>query len=449
MNKATKIGLLSSLASLAVCGVGAGTLFFRNSSAVVEERTAARKIGIPLTLAEIGLVPIPDDQNAGVLYRRIAVFLSENDRRVKALKALSHQKPANPFKLRSADEFQKDADDSLPGLKPMFDMLGELRSRPKCDFGSDWINFQPGSFNEFTTLKAIVKDLCARADFEDRQGDPQKALQSMTTAYRVAVDSGTPPNLIAMFVEVACRSIANKELQSLVSRHASDLAFLNKSEDLLNANRRLPDMRWHLRGEIVFNLKSIHELTGLPRTQTVSEDSMSTSERAPSKLETSFVRSKAFQDAIEAKLLSTWRETWTHFPKDSQDWDGFSRALKLTSATVMHDSSTTNSILRELFPTYDGAPDVIGRLQAHDRSLKASIELLKLRIQNGKLPVVLPSSLGVDRLDPFDGNPLRYMRRGSGFLLYSIGADRMDDGGHVRASGDREGAGVDEVVEFK
>jgi len=31
--------------------------------------------------------------------------------------------------------------------------------------------------------------------------------------------------------------------------------------------------------------------------------------------------------------------------------------------------------------------------------------------------------------DPFDGQPLRYHRQGSGYILYSIGPDLKDDGG--------------------
>jgi len=41
-------------------------------------------------------------------------------------------------------------------------------------------------------------------------------------------------------------------------------------------------------------------------------------------------------------------------------------------------------------------------------------------------PRLLP---GNDGLDPFDGKPLRYKKLSNGYLLYSIGRDRKDDGG--------------------
>jgi hypothetical protein len=35
-------------------------------------------------------------------------------------------------------------------------------------------------------------------------------------------------------------------------------------------------------------------------------------------------------------------------------------------------------------------------------------------------------------IDPFDGQPIRYRRTDDGFLLYSVGADRTDDGGVMK-----------------
>ena len=38
-------------------------------------------------------------------------------------------------------------------------------------------------------------------------------------------------------------------------------------------------------------------------------------------------------------------------------------------------------------------------------------------------------------MNPFDGQPLRYRKHDSGYLLYSIGPDLKDDGGQRLASG--------------
>jgi len=54
---------------------------------------------------------------------------------------------------------------------------------------------------------------------------------------------------------------------------------------------------------------------------------------------------------------------------------------------------------------------------AHDSQLPADL--------NELVPTYLPS---VPR-DPFDGQPLRFKRLNSGYVVYSIGSDLRDDGG--------------------
>ena len=41
----------------------------------------------------------------------------------------------------------------------------------------------------------------------------------------------------------------------------------------------------------------------------------------------------------------------------------------------------------------------------------------------------LPGFLEVVLTDPFDGQPLRYGRPAKGYVVYSVGQDRQDDGG--------------------
>jgi hypothetical protein len=57
--------------------------------------------------------------------------------------------------------------------------------------------------------------------------------------------------------------------------------------------------------------------------------------------------------------------------------------------------------------------------------------LLLDRAKTGELPKFLPD-YGPGRIDPFSGKPLKYRRIENGFLIYSFGADRIDDGGVTR-----------------
>ena len=41
----------------------------------------------------------------------------------------------------------------------------------------------------------------------------------------------------------------------------------------------------------------------------------------------------------------------------------------------------------------------------------------------------MPEYLAAIPADPFDGKPLRYKKAQKGYVIYSIGLDRQDDGG--------------------
>jgi hypothetical protein len=45
---------------------------------------------------------------------------------------------------------------------------------------------------------------------------------------------------------------------------------------------------------------------------------------------------------------------------------------------------------------------------------------------------LVPALLNAVPIDPFDGQTLRYVRQANGFVIYSVGADRQDNGGVER-----------------
>ena len=62
-----------------------------------------------------------------------------------------------------------------------------------------------------------------------------------------------------------------------------------------------------------------------------------------------------------------------------------------------------------------------------------ALAIEQFRNQHGQLPNSLddlvPKLLAEISEDPFDGAELRYQLTGKGYMLYSIGRDRHDDGG--------------------
>ena len=73
---------------------------------------------------------------------------------------------------------------------------------------------------------------------------------------------------------------------------------------------------------------------------------------------------------------------------------------------------------------------------ANLRLAQTAIALEQFRLAEGRLPEHLaelaPQFLPAVPADPFDGQPLRYHRLDTGYVVYSVGRDKQDDGGRER-----------------
>src|SRR4051812_25353138 len=71
---------------------------------------------------------------------------------------------------------------------------------------------------------------------------------------------------------------------------------------------------------------------------------------------------------------------------------------------------------------------------ANMRTSEAALAIERFRLANSSaLPETLqdlvPKFLARVPDDPFDGKPLRYQKRSSGYVVYSVGSDLQDDNG--------------------
>jgi hypothetical protein len=73
------------------------------------------------------------------------------------------------------------------------------------------------------------------------------------------------------------------------------------------------------------------------------------------------------------------------------------------------------------------------RIQVHFDLARTALAIERSRLPTDELPTSLeelvPRYLAQVPIDPFDGRPIRYRRRQTGYLLYSVGTDGQDNDG--------------------
>jgi len=88
----------------------------------------------------------------------------------------------------------------------------------------------------------------------------------------------------------------------------------------------------------------------------------------------------------------------------------------------------------------EGAQYVDLRIKTRTRLLIGALAIRSYQLERGELPDTLadlmPEYLPAVREDPFSGKALIYRRNEDGYVLYSVGKDGVDDGGHRAESED-------------
>ncbi|MHB8953585.1 MAG: hypothetical protein ACYC4U_11495 [Pirellulaceae bacterium] len=100
-----------------------------------------------------------------------------------------------------------------------------------------------------------------------------------------------------------------------------------------------------------------------------------------------------------------------------------------------------------IVPGHDVTFLVNARTIAQQRLMATAVEVERFRRKTGEVPDTLreltPGYLRAIPLDPFDGREVRYVRRGDGYRIYSVGSNRSDEGGAGAFSGNYEDIVVD------
>jgi hypothetical protein len=150
------------------------------------------------------------------------------------------------------------------------------------------------------------------------------------------------------------------------------------------------------------------------------------------------MRSRFWEEPKERRqnnqIVRIYRELFVGLPKDPNDMEGTRSAIQ--SVIAKH---AAEPLLREEededFRFLPSICDMWIEQAAQHRVLLLSVRMMMAKRQSGRYPTSLGSFHGQDAIDPFTGRGLVYKPSAKGFVLYSVGRDRTDDGGEPFTSG--------------
>lgn len=258
----------------------------------------------------------------------------------------------------------------------------------------------------------LARNIAAKAVFTARENDLDGAARWLESGLHMAATMNEDPTLIELLVRIACIDLSLKATETIMNGTDAEIP--------------LSARYWMLLGIVAD--PEVH------RKNMASEAAFGLTKKMPIP--------RLFWSTNELKLIDFW------FAVDSAlGLASLSERRAQLDALAQGASGPmlpTNVVVPILAPAIVGGIDGFDRMTARCDLLHLAMALRTWKHVHGAYPDSL-DEIASDiheplRLDPFSGEAYHYRREGEGFMLYSVGPDRKDDGGvkveNLKSGGD-------------
>lgn len=429
-----RVHLLSAF-SLALLMAGCGNDDLSQAARELPAALAkAKGLGLPLTAAEVAPKrDVPDSRNA---------FL-----------ALQRYKPGP-----EQEAWMKQAQDAegkgewrevgrLIRQNPQF--VREAERIADMDYASarDYDETMNIAFPEMAHIRELVRivrlQAVARANDQDLEG----VVKAQERMRRVAEFLNHDPSIIAVLVQIASEAIRMRTLDDIAEAWSNRPQLLRALADRMQPTLT-PNLLNAFRSEFYMGvsfLRNIEPNTDLKKLMDFN------SQAEPPKVTVTKrdglpagVRNQAYLARHVQAYLAAWPKM-----QAAKDLRQFEEAVK--ALDVQPGKGPSYLALEVLTPVFTQVASAGMRSQANGDLVTAKVAALEFRARTKRLPKSL-AEIGVNSTDPFTGKPYGYRVEGNGFRIWSVGQDRVDDGGKTRQEAGGLPAGspqsYDEVVRY-
>jgi hypothetical protein len=394
---------------------------------------AIRKSGYPASLRELDdwYTQVPDSQNAALILTKACSQpgLAENSSTMTFI----GDKTWFPERGHLLDEEAKaELSAVLATNKALLDLLHSASAFTNSRYPIDLRQGFNVPLPHLARLKGSIQLVAAEALLNASRGESEKALATLRAAGAIADSLAEEPLLISQLVRIAGWAIVSKRCELILNGAVLSDDQLTTLQRLFSEAERPDTMARGLGGErasglsIFMGSKDLIQLFGGANSPPALKDRMRAS------LYLGFLRAtgilqkdKAFYlDVMSTNIAAAEAPFPERFTLSQQaSTAALSPPNRMCIFSMMLLPALGKSIQRDCDHT------------ARIRTTQTAIAIERFRrAHNGNLPAdlneLIPTYLPSIPRDPFDGQPLRFKRRATGYVVYSIGSDLHDDGGN-------------------
>ena len=388
-------------------------------------RGALKADGRPLTRKEITPPEIPGPDNAALVYESAVLRLNNESAGDTSLWS-ELTKAAEDVVSESAGV------EAMDRFRPLIDQPVVTEALAEVEAGSRkpgyWndLDYEAGIFMELphlADLMSLSRVLCATARLQSNASDHAVAWDSALTALRVANAFKDEPILVVQLVRVAQFGLAIDAIQRLpysAAAHQEADRLLKACEDpspfvaAIDGDRILFD-DWAFNG---IGSATVSEQGFASKVELVAA---LTDGDSPGALLRALHVLRPISTRDQAALVTTLHAQAQGMLEPNAQADSQRDQNLLESVPL------TCLMTRIVVPAVSNAKAKLVALTARARVTRAGLAVLKQRAEQDAWPDALTAADYVT--DPFTGKPLIYRPSATGFVVYSVGEDLVDDQG--------------------
>jgi hypothetical protein len=381
-----------------------------------------RASGAPVTMTEAAPPKVPADQNAAVFYQRAYEGLHgwpELDPIYKYIAYLQFPNRVSPPPLDKVAA-------AIAANEDYFRLVEEGSRLPVSRFPVDWEAGTMMRLPHRGILDNLTQLLLARALIAAKQGQTQKAWDSLAASIRIADQVGAEPDASALPAE--------GNFINLIFRHCGEILTAappagKQCESFYRMLQKIETDR------PLYKILEKQRAEGIWAFDYVRRES-------PMRLIYGRWRPRRGPNLFE-NLWRLFRPFWEPFLKLDELYYLRQTAPLIAEAKAARLQSDRSRAWLRRTPKYALISRLLWRpphftqanysgLQAQLRIMQTAMALRTYQIKQGKYPDTLAELQTIGWLipsDPFSGKPLLYRKSGEGYILYSVGKNHKDDGG--------------------
>jgi hypothetical protein len=389
---------------------------------------ALQKERRPMKIADIAPPQVPDSENAALLYQSAGLLLRAqiaegHERRHLHDLAVNYVNGATDAN-QAAELEQLLQSDTVARVIAMVEQGTE---RSACRFDCDYEAGPAVRMPPLDDMRNFACLLGAKACLESKVGRSDDAWQTAQAQLRLARVLQTEPRLISQLVRFSITSLACKTMQVLARTAAPTAQQIRDVEQYFTELGSVDPLVLAVDGERLLFGEPIFGLSKSELNENIRERfSHGYTPEMFHRLLFWRVAFTPFLLADHAAYLR-WSREYVRLFRDPNALDRMEAAEKEFYTTARRHALTSS-----LLPAFSRIDLLHYRMVTAMRITLSGLALLQYKQAHGSFPESL-EALGIQSTeDPFARKSLVYRREGDGFVLYSVGEDRKDNGGTVK-----------------